>query len=169
MKKNIDTSKATNIPKNSSLIIFLFLISLTAWLIFLYFGLNEIEKGFSFLFSTYYGLEAFTNYIVFYSMIGFPILLPALICIIKYLHKYFDLSLICQRYLILCIIILSLKAIVVFGHVFSAELYEVKIFNFALTLNLSQIILLIIIILAFILIVISFFWRYIETKRKKAK
>lgn len=164
MKKSTNISK-TNIPKNSSLIIFLFLISLTVWLIFLYFGLNSVEKGFSFLYGTNYGFGALTDYITFYSLIGFPILIPTLFCIINYFRKYWHLSLICKRYFILCLIILVLKSIIVFSSAVSLELYEIQIFNFNFTINLSQIILLIIIILTFILIIISIIWRYIYKKR----
>lgn len=165
MKKNTNTSK-TNIPKNSSLIIFLFLISLTVWLIFLYFGFNSVEKGFGFAYSTSYGLDAFLSYILVSSLIGFPILIPTIFCIINYFRKYWHLSLICKRYFILCLTILVLKTIVVFSSAVSLELYEIQIFNFNFTINLPQIILLIIIILAFILIVISLIWRYIDNKKR---
>ena len=166
MKKNSDASKIT-IPKNSSLIILLFLISMTVWLIFLYFGIDSILNGFSIAYGTSYGLSAFCAYIFVFGMIGFPILLPTLICIINYFRKYFSLSLICQKYLILSIIILSLKAIIVFSSLFSQMIYEIKIFDFIFVMSLSQIILLIIIILAFLLIVVSFIWRYIETKKQR--
>ena len=162
MKKN---NSENNIPKNSSLIIFLFLISLTIWTIFLYLAINSIEHGTASLAGWIYGIDAFWNVILIWGLFGWPVFLPTLVNIIIYIHKYLSLSLICKRYLILCIGILILKIIKTI-YAFQNLIYEIKILGFTFELSMWQIFIIFSIFISFILFIISLIFKFKKKKNK---